>query len=130
MKIYVAGASANMDEIVRYMNALRDMDHVITLDWTKMIQEAGSASPDDDKTRIKSANIDLKGVMQADALWLVQPENASTGAWVELGYALGIRNLAKIKIVVSGPSKRCIFADLADYRFSSHKEALDFFSFK
>jgi hypothetical protein len=95
-----------------------------------VVREVGSASPDDLGTRARAADDDLRGVHKADLFWLVMPEegSTSTGAWVELGYALAkfpsrmmIHDCA---ILVSGRSRKCIFADLADHRFADHDEAL------
>jgi hypothetical protein len=99
------------------------------------VREVGNASPDDPDIRRRAALADLEGVLSARVLWLVQPDQASTstGAWVELGSAITKRELAQkfagigpVSVVASGTSKKCIFSDLADYRFQSHDDALDF----
>jgi hypothetical protein len=140
MKFYIAGASAEMDQIEKFMDHLRICGHEITLDWCAHIRQVGVASPDDPEIRVSSAKDDLKGVALADIFWLVQPAttSTSTGAWVELGSALTLKRLrhesetrTRPYIVVSGPNKKCIFADaddaLADMRFETHEEALHFF---
>ena len=127
LALYIATASNPLEEAERRIGGARDVGITITFDWTKAVREAGNASPDDLVVRKAAAEADLHGVETADVLWLIQPENASTGAWVELGYALGLRRaFKKPVVVVSGVSKRCIFADLADHRFDSHDDAFTF----
>jgi hypothetical protein len=141
-RIYVAGASAQIELIERYLSCLRAAGWTITVDWCAAVRRAGNvASPDDPAVRRAAATEDLKGVATADVIWLVQPEGSSTstGAWVELGYALCEREYrlatvmkigecvtTPLHIVVSGTSRKCIFSDLADYRFQSHEDAFDF----
>lgn len=151
-RIYVAGASAQIELIECLLAKLIEAGWIITVDWCAAVRAAGNvASPEDPATRRSAALLDLEGVATADVLWLVQPEGSSTstGAWVELGFALALRmnattvralhldgSLAKSLeyttrsglpvIVVSGTSRKCIFADLADYRFQSHDDALDY----
>lgn len=135
--IYVAGASAQIELIELYMDKLRVAGWTITFDWTVPVREVGNASPDDLEIRRSAALADLEGVFTARVLWLAQPDTSSTstGAWVELGAAITKRVLAErfvgvaigpVTVVVSGSSKKCIFSDLADYRFESHDDALDF----
>jgi nucleoside 2-deoxyribosyltransferase len=134
LSVYVATSSNPIEEAERYMQSVRDAGLSISFDWTVMVREAGSGSPDDPETRKAASLRDLHGVESADILWLIKPENASTGAWVELGYALALKladNRSETKrprIVVSGASKKCIFADLADESFTEHADALVFIS--
>jgi hypothetical protein len=128
---YVAGASAQIDEIEVFIAALLDAGWTITFDWTVPVRQVGNASPDDPGIRRSAALADLGGVAKARVVWLVQPEvtSTSTGAWVELGHALAYRDLVQKSsktIVVSGASRKCIFSDLADVRFESHEEALEY----
>jgi hypothetical protein len=132
--IYRAGASSDIVRAEADIAALRAAGWKITFDWTVPVREAGDASPPDVKVRRAAAIADLKGVLGSNVLWLAQPEatSTSTGAWVELGIALGdannrqVRGLPPLIMVVSGASRKCIFSDLADYRFESHDEALAF----
>lgn len=55
-------------------------------------------------------------------LILLVPNNTSTGAWTELGYALGIGK----PIIISGNAERSIFADLAFKKFENDEETLKF----
>lgn len=131
--IYVAGPSSQIDQIEGFMAILQEAGWSITFDWTVPVREVGNASPDDVTIRRDAALADLSGVSRARVLWLVQPDasSSSTGAWVELGYALALRgcetpNSGHRTIIASGSSKKCIFSDLADYRFESHDDALKF----
>jgi hypothetical protein len=150
--IYVAGPSSQIRDIEVYMAALRDAGWTITFDWTAAVRNAGGiASPEDPKVRRDAALADLDGVAKAQVLWLVQPDatSTSTGAWVEFGSALERRRVYKrvykiieevgyvahhdwdvpinnVVIIASGSSRKCIFSDLADVRFESHDDALEY----
>lgn len=140
-RIYRAGASSDIVRAESDIAALKAAGWTITFDWTVAVREAGSASPDDVKTRRDAALADLDGVATADVIWIAQPAetSTSTGAWVELGAAITQRDLFREFsrrgiavpstgpiVVVSGASRKCIFADLCDYRFQEHDDALDF----
>jgi hypothetical protein len=150
-RIYVAGASAQIELIECMLAKLIEAGWVITCDWCAAVRAAGNvASPDDPQVRREAALADLEGVATADVFWLVQPDSTSTstGSWVELGFALALRVNVPMahalggdegirhvlagerpglpRIVVSGTSMKCIFSDLADCRFQSHDDALDF----
>jgi len=133
LRLYIATASNPLEEAERRIADARAAGFEITHDWTKDVRSAGNASLDDPRIRTSAAKADLRGVETADVVWLIQPENASTGAWVELGYALALKEAENSKhaakrprIVVSGASTRCIFADLADDRFTDHDDAFVF----
>ncbi len=121
MKVYVAGSSAEMEDVERFMNALRAEKIEITCDWPAAIRAAGDANPADDAIREKAANEDLDGVESADIFWLMVPaQKGSAGAWVELGYAIA----RDMRIVISGEFRKCIFTSLADEMFDTHEAAL------
>jgi hypothetical protein len=150
--IYHAGASANIDRIERENTALLDAGWTLTFDWTVPVRKAGTGSPDNLEIRREAALADLEAVERAHVMWLAQPDasSTSTGAWVELGATLerqriynmilksklvmiegGLALMERLSLepvvtVVSGSSMKCIFSDLADYRFQSHDDALDF----
>jgi hypothetical protein len=150
--IYVAGASAQIELNEKFRDKLREAGWIITFDWAAKVREVGNASPDDPEIRREAALADLKGVADADVLWLLQPDptSTSTGAWVELGAAISRRDIYRriwigwnglggigwdgtlkdalkdVVIVASGLSKKCIFSDLVDYRFQSHDDAFDY----
>lgn len=144
-RIYIAGASANI-ELHEHLNSeVVVAGWEITCDWCAAVRAAGGiASPDDPLVRREAALADLEGVATADVFWLVQPDptSTSTGSWVEIGAAITRRDLLREfarkgllnrsefpigpTVVVSGASRKCIFADLCDYRFQEHDDALDF----
>ena len=114
LRVYVAGSSREMDRARAAMDYVRELGGVITFDWVAEIERVGSANDGlTDEQRRSSAAADLEGVEACDVFWLLAPETPSTGAWVELGIALGLRE--SIRIIVSGPgSKRSIFSALAN----------------
>jgi hypothetical protein len=130
--IYHPGASSEIDMIEKQNAALMAAGWTITFDWTASVRKAGGGSPDDKDVRRSAALADLEGILAADVVWVSQPDerSTSTGVWIELGYALAKREYKNgafgPKIIVSGPSRKCIFSDLADYRFETHEEALRF----
>ena len=139
--IYVAGASAQIEQVESFLGKLRAAGWTITFDWTVPVRTVGNASPDDPKIRRDAAQAGLNGVGDARVVWLMQPEptSTSTGAWVELGAAITRRDICRVLndatrdslfevavVVVSGTSKKCIFSDLADFKFELHDDAFDF----
>ncbi len=130
MRIYIAGASAEPERVQRAMDASRKLGLEVTLDWLAAIRAAGAATPSDANVRRACALADLQAIDRADVVWLLAPENASTGAWVELGYAIALRSDRSLlrplrAVIVSGPgAAKCIFAELADALFASDEAAL------
>ena len=136
MKVYVAGAWVEQHERARPMIAeLRAAGIEITHDWTRaegeVIRNAagGVVQSDADldvEDRKRHALEDLRGVLAADVVWLLAPnDKGACGAWVELGAALALRgawdpNPARAasytpRIIVSGPkARRSIFTELAE----------------
>lgn len=125
MKVYVAGASSEMNERARpMMQALTLLGYEITHDWTKIIDEFilkfnhEQLSLKDPKVHeyfTKSAKGDLKGVRDANVLILLAPQASSTGAWTELGYALALqeeKGFQNYTIFVSGNIDKSIFCFL------------------
>jgi len=122
MKIYLAGASKEIDLCESFRDRLRAAGHVITYDWMRELRCCPVADHDlSHEARMQYALDDMRGVLSAHLVWLLVPENTSAGCWVELGIALGRGDL----VAVSGSWSRCIFADLAAYRFSDHESALE-----
>jgi nucleoside 2-deoxyribosyltransferase len=123
LRVYVAGASKEPERVRWAMDSLRSAGCKVTLDWLAVIEKAGSANEGlSDAQRARAAHDDLVGVQVADVLWVLAPENTSTGAWVELGYALALGTI----VVVSGHARtRSIFAALAGHEFDSDDEALE-----
>ncbi len=107
-RVYVAGSSAQLERVKSAMAALREIGHTVTHAWPELVEEVGEANPLDatDAARRMWAADDLRGVYDADVLWLLMPSEGGFGAAVELGYALA----HGIPVVVSGGDvKRSIF---------------------
>ena len=124
MNIYIAGASTELYVIKKYMSAVRALGHTITVDWVALVESVGSANPRSapHDMRHKWSQRDLDGVYSADILWLIIPDGHSIGCWLELGAAIGIKTVHKI---CSGDWRTSIFTSLADRRFDSHDDALE-----
>lgn len=128
MKVYLAGASADIDVCEAFMADLRRAGCTITVDWCAAIR-AEAARGNTDRTlshldRRHYAAADLEGVMMADVVWLlIPPAGRSIGCWVELGAALSSTTR---QVVVSGDFRASIFLDLADHRFAHHGDAFAF----
>lgn len=120
MKIYLAGASREIDLCESFRTRLRTEGHVITHDWMREIRMCPVMDHElSHEARHTYALDDMRGVLSADMVWILCPDNQSIGCWVELGMALAIGATT----VVSGNFSRCIFADLAPHRFATHEEA-------
>jgi hypothetical protein len=125
-KIYVAGASAEVDLIAQYITKLEAAGYSITLNWTKSVLAYRAAGITEAALRgveqLHYASQDLIGVYDADFVWLLAPaqSNTSVGAWVELGaaYARGI------PVLVSHDLGQSIFTSLAFRSFETHDAAL------
>lgn len=134
-RIYVAGASAEIDIVRGYMAQLTANGWQITYDWTQAVSKFGSAGEAlTDEAKRELALKDLGGVYAAHVFWMLVPQNLSVGAWIELGAAITHRDDpdrhdypykdCTPRIVVSGTTDS-IFALLADKRFATHDEALE-----
>lgn len=135
IRVYVAGAWVEQRFRAKPMIAACQARAIqITHDWTAA-EGAIHGSSDADLTHVQRrqfAEEDLKGIRDADVLWLLAPETkGSCGAWVELGYALALRESNPFvvdghpRIIVSGlMNKRSIFTELADRLFDTDEEAL------
>jgi len=122
MKIYLTGASKELELCESFRDRLRAAGHVITHDWMREIRCCPVSDHDlSHESRVQYALDDMRGVMAADITWILIPENTSAGCWVEMGIALGVGGC----VVVSGNWRKCIFADLAVYRFTTHESALE-----
>ena len=122
MRFYVAAASEEIALAEDVIAELRAIGHAIAFDWPAHIRAMNAADRDLSQTvREASARADLDAVGTCDAFWLLVPEGRSSGAWLELGYALGRKT--RPLILVSGDWQRTIFAELADRRFPTHDEA-------
>lgn len=124
LRVYVAGASAEVDMVATFIGRLREAGVVITYDWTAdVLTSRARGVRDEDLTpgvRQACATADLQGVAQADVMWLLTPANASTGAWTELGFAIGTGT----PLIISGEqARRSIFTE-GRHCVATHEDAL------
>jgi hypothetical protein len=124
MRLYVAGASSEVSAIAGYIARLEAGGVSITYNWTVDLlacQARGETDADLSQEERETARcLCLKGVELADYFWLIVPNGASIGAWVELGYAIRCR----ATVIASGPSaQRTIFTEYTTI-VATHEEAL------
>lgn len=114
MYIYIAGSSKEIDRAKAAARALEKEfpknEVVITHRWWNVIDKRGAANPADAEfhERMIWAHDDLRGVEDADVVWLLMPppESETIGAYWEAGYA----DALGIDLVISGPMlERTIF---------------------
>lgn len=118
MKVYVAGPSSEPERVRSIMDMVTAYGWTVTHDWLKVIEEHGHADPASREARSQVAADDLYGIAEANIFWLLAPEKRGMGleprftnAWVELGYALALRQRdCDYAIVSSGVTGACIFA--------------------
>jgi hypothetical protein len=114
MKIYVAGASSEIETARGWMKRLREAGFEVTVDWPTMIDQGGGVANDlPGEAARKAAWTDLRGVSDAEIFWMLVPEVETKGAWIELGYALS----ESVVVFMSGRIgfvKKCIFATLTE----------------
>lgn len=124
LRVYIAGASAERSRVRDAMTLAAERGLRVTFDWLAEIERVGTANPPDLDQAQVSAFADLRAIDEADVVWLLAPREGvvTTGAWAELGYALGRR----VPVVVSGiePHMRCLFASLAAYGGTSDEQAV------
>lgn len=98
MRIYVAGSSKEITRVERVIASLREAGHVISHDWPARMRAMGL----DDTALVRSDLVeelrcDLHiGIDTADVFLLLAPTRPTTGAWVELGYAAGLRHASTV----------------------------------
>lgn len=90
MKVYVASAFGNREEVKQVMAALRILGHKITHDWTN--EAIDPAWPrEQQETYLQDCGAsDLAGVLAADVLVLVNHQDCRD-AMTEFGIAIGVR---------------------------------------
>jgi hypothetical protein len=120
IKVYVAGASSERHtRAIPVIAKLRAAGVQITHDWTDDPGFGVDPSQYTRKMARESARLDQKAVEAADCVLLLAPNKPSTGAWVELGIALGQR----IPVWVAGEHD-CIFVESAHAFFWTDDEAV------
>lgn len=110
MRVYVAGRTSMIAEVRIVQSWLRGEDHEITHDWTKTVEAHGDGVKGelDDDFRRECAELDMDGVIAADAFIMLTGENMS-GTLIELGAAL-MRQLPCA--VIGEPERDSVFYEL------------------
>lgn len=119
MKVYVSGASAEIERAERWSKALRDAGIEVVSTWPEKIREAGVANPTDVEREVRAemAAEDLMELEQATVVWLLLPNGTTShGAYTELGYALLLRDVRTegLHILASG-TEQSIFTAMVDH---------------
>lgn len=122
--VYVAGASAEIDQCEHWMGRLRALGHRISYDWCANIRRVGNANPREatEEQRHEWSRTDIDAALVSDVFWLLMPTRPTVGAWVEFG---AVRQTGGPRTLVSGDWRASIFTSLADERFDKHEDALD-----
>ena len=135
MKIYIAGASAELARCKEAITIAREAGLEITQDWTLVVEMAASLTPEaasDPAFLKRCAAEDMQGIEAADVFWLLLPEAESQGALFEFGYAVRERGQRytdddldrALEILISGPRVKTVLWTQADRKFTSDAEAL------
>lgn len=124
-QIYIAGSSAEIEEVARYARDLERSGWTIAHHWWEAFTLAGHVSGHDrdlpNDVRRADAESCLTAVLSSQVVWLLAPSTPSVGSWVELGAAISHRKTT----FVSGDWRRTLFSNLATRVFDTHVEALD-----
>jgi hypothetical protein len=136
MKVYVAGASSEIERAEKWIATLREAGIEVTATWPEVIRKVGDANPmtaSRAQRQVWSAT-DLSEVAHAEVFWFLLPEGRPTaGAYTEFGYAVFLGAAAQearacdipgapmFWIVASG-KETSIFTALADH-FDTDEEA-------
>lgn len=120
MKLYVAGGSSErLTVIAPIIDRLRDAGVDITFDWTRW---EGWQRPNDPAVIGEAAKRSMRGIVEADVVWLVVPKDKSEGSAGELCMGLV---LGKMCIVSGETGARNIWTSMCEVAFSSHGLALE-----
>lgn len=125
-KLYLAGASAEIDRARKWASALRDADITVLSTWVEVIGKAGAANPADatPEQLTKWTLRDEAEVHASDLLWLLLPAKGihTVGAYIELGLS---RAWGK-HIVMSGTHRPIFTPVFADISFATDEEAFEY----
>jgi|GEM_PF-4655184 len=126
-RIYIAGASAELDRCERFRDAVIALGFEVTYDWMTARRVAGKGdaelSPQD---RENIAELCMLGVDKCDAFVLLipLPPSETVGAWVEYGMAYGLIGSDGVTCVIVG-THPTIFTEAADH-VATDADALDY----
>jgi len=135
MKIYVAGASAEMARAESMIAVLRGNGFEVPFDWTEPVKRHGHANDVSPTVADAESTNALRHVENVDAVvCLVPPVGVDTiGLWVELGVAFALRGIFDYPhVMIVAPAgaslrdvaKRSIMFARADTMVASEADAL------
>lgn len=130
--IYVSAASSDMERADRVMAQLSAAGMIVTSTWVDVIRKVGDANPMSAPRdqRLLWSGTDLFEVSLAQTLLLLLPPKgvATSGAWVELGYAAALQAFVDMmreagqpvpaeadRWLVCAGEERSIFSALCDH---------------
>lgn len=90
MRIFIAGASAEIARARAAMNAARVLGYAVTFDWTHGYEPQGSDAHLSARDRAHLHARLLTGIGDANVFWLLAPVAQSIGAYVEAHHATRI----------------------------------------
>lgn len=107
MKVYIATAFKNAEAFHKMKDFLEAEGHIITHDWTK--EDASAFSGEEKELYLMGcAGMDLLAITDSDALvFMAHPKMA--GAYVELGFALGMSKPVILVDAFKDGNPDCIF---------------------
>ena len=119
--VFVAGASAEPDRVRWAMEEVLGHGWILAHDWLDDIERADTADRDAPLVLRQEAALTLiDAIERSTAVWVLAPEEPSTGAWAEIGIACMEARFRErsgeddLVIIVSGPEcDACIYASLA-----------------
>lgn len=122
-KVYLAGASAEIERARFNAQRMREADIHVMSTWVDVIGKVGAANPRDatPEQLTKWTLRDLEEVKAADVLWLQLPavDVHTIGAWIELGIAYS----EGVTVLMSGIHRPIFTPVLAHKHFATDEEA-------
>lgn len=117
MKIYIAGSSKDIERCEQWRDRCIGVGIEITEDWMAEMRATPNDALLDHERLVHCALADLRGVEQADYVWLLAPpfDKPSAGCWAELDRAL----VDGVPVIYSPPGggvrpQFCIFTVLIE----------------
>lgn len=111
-RIYIAGASSEMERAVAARDWLTKAGLEVVSTWTDVVAAVGDANPASATPADRRAwsVTDLEQVGKCDLLWFLVPprETPTRGGWLEVGYARAGRKI----LLFSGDCSQSIFCAL------------------
>ena len=100
--VYVAASYEQREDVQSFYKRLKEHGHTITADWTTH-KEIASLPTEQEQEELSRRYVieDTNGVASAQIFILLLGERKSTGAHIELGIALGSKNVQQILLVAS-----------------------------